>query len=722
MRAFCQHENSNPERRGILMKWNFFREFGGYRAYRHRLFIMSLILLIPVLMISFVNYAIIHLQNNAAIESNLRFNSQRHLEMMASQMDIIQKLINQHRKDDSFYTWDQTSFPATFFDVREALSRDSLWASLFSDIGYYNVKDGYVISLRGMENENYYFSKVALPGKNKKALLTTRPKSTIPIRVHSSLFNRDGVVFCAPFEINEKDQTVSFLLFTIFDSDLDSLLKNEYGKGSFATLFYHGIPFFSTNEKVKAEIYRGEDISAFINNSKASRIYRYSNTEFSVSWNIGKAAFAASEIGLVTKEALVTFLVLIFGFAFLSHYSRKSYQPLWNILQNLPAQYRKNAVTDEMECLDAALSDLAYSKNFLEETNSELKQEKYLYYILDNQVRKGGALFQQCLNAGIRVDRKYFACILLDDTEENQELYEYLTVGKIPDHIDLCSMYIMGNKYLFLLCADVNRNVLESFLGHLPGIEKGHTAVSEIVEGVQNVRRAYTSVCSREIRLSHLAVPEKYPELELESLKEAVMVENADKVEFSLRMIKNNLYCYSENLRAFVFASICEILLEGNREKISCQMRNVSAADAESVKNAIDQLFSSWLRENQVQQRLVSHGSVMRRCSLSGILQYIQKNYMSPNFSIKCMAAEFGTSPSNLSHYFKKVTGRTLSGFIDEMKIKKAEEFLSQGKKVCRVAKELGYNSTSVFIEAFKRQRGVTPSAFRNRKGSNHFG
>lgn len=701
------------------MDWTFIRKRGGnFRAYRRRFFVMSLVLLIPVLIISLVNFWIIRQQNDSAVESSLRISSQRRLELMNQQMDIIQKVVDQYKKDDGFLTWDQTDLLTTYFDVKEALNRDSIWTSFFSDVSYYNVKDGYIISLRGMEDENYYFSNVSVMDGNRGAASVVRPGTVVPVRAHSRLQNRDGVVFFVPFETGAGNRPVSAVLFTVFDGTLDSMWENDYGGGSFMTLFYDGVPFFSTDRAVNDRIYSRKDLSALIDPPGGSKLYRYSDKGLTVQWNIGKAAFASSEVGLVTRQALVTFLVLIVGFMSLSYYSRKSYQPLWDILEKLPEQYRRNTVADEYEYLDAVLSDLAYSKSFLEETNNELRQEKYLYYILDNQVSPGGALFRQCLNAGIRVDRRYFVCILLDDAEDNQELYEFLTAGEKPERNDrnIYSMYIMGNRYLFLLCADGSRKDLNSFLRGLPG--EGHRAVSEIVEGVRNVRRAYAGVCANEMRFSQPAVPQRYPELELESLKEAVSVDNADKVEFSLRMIKNNLPCYSEIMRAFVFAAICEILDEGDREREGRQMQWVRSADAESVSRAVDALFSDWLHGKQAERPPLVRRTAERSRSLHSILQYIQKNVTDPNFSIKYMAAEFGTSPSNLSHYFKKVTGKTLSGFIDELRIEKAEKYLAKGEKVSVVAEKMGYNSTSVFIEAFKRLRGTTPSAYRTGEGA----
>ena len=95
-------------------------------------------------------------------------------------------------------------------------------------------------------------------------------------------------------------------------------------------------------------------------------------------------------------------------------------------------------------------------------------------------------------------------------------------------------------------------------------------------------------------------------------------------------------------------------------------------------------------------------------------MRYIEEHYTDPNFSIKYMACVFGTSPSNLSHQFKKLAGRTLSSFIDELRISKAEELLDAGEKINVVAQKLGYSTTPVFTETYKRVRGMTPSSYKS--------
>ena len=89
--------------------------------------------------------------------------------------------------------------------------------------------------------------------------------------------------------------------------------------------------------------------------------------------------------------------------------------------------------------------------------------------------------------------------------------------------------------------------------------------------------------------------------------------------------------------------------------------------------------------------------------SLRTVMAFIEEHYTEQNFSIKYMASALGTSPSNLSHLFKKQTGQTLSRFIDELRISKAEELLAAGEKVNVVAQKLGYSTAPVFTETYKR-------------------
>ncbi len=102
-----------------------------------------------------------------------------------------------------------------------------------------------------------------------------------------------------------------------------------------------------------------------------------------------------------------------------------------------------------------------------------------------------------------------------------------------------------------------------------------------------------------------------------------------------------------------------------------------------------------------------------RRKSIENILTYIDENFTDMNFSIKSLAAEFDTSPSNISHFFKKCTGQSISVFVEMKRLQEAKLLLQTKKyKVKDIAELVGYSNTSTLIEVFKKYEGMTPRAY----------
>ena len=145
-------------------------------------------------------------------------------------------------------------------------------------------------------------------------------------------------------------------------------------------------------------------------------------------------------------------------------------------------------------------------------------------------------------------------------------------------------------------------------------------------------------------------------------------------------------------------------------DKASDYIREMTDFGADSICTELDMWMKTYMPAEKIPSG--NRKKVLAR-NMHTILKYIEDNAVLPDFTIKAMAAEFGTSASNLGHQFKKATGQTLSRFIDEWKIGKAEEMLLAGESVSEVSRKLGYLSTPAFTEVFKRLRGITPSNYK---------
>ncbi len=77
------------------------------------------------------------------------------------------------------------------------------------------------------------------------------------------------------------------------------------------------------------------------------------------------------------------------------------------------------------------------------------------------------------------------------------------------------------------------------------------------------------------------------------------------------------------------------------------------------------------------------------------------------------LARAVSLSPFHLCRAFRAVTGSTLHGHRNRIRLHQALERLSGGEDLTQTALELGYSSHSHFTLAFRRMFGLTPSAAR---------
>jgi len=80
----------------------------------------------------------------------------------------------------------------------------------------------------------------------------------------------------------------------------------------------------------------------------------------------------------------------------------------------------------------------------------------------------------------------------------------------------------------------------------------------------------------------------------------------------------------------------------------------------------------------------------------------------------EAIARAVGMSPSAFCHYFKRATGRTLSDFINEVRLGHARKLLiDTDQTISEVAYASGYDSLSNFNRRFHDQVGVSPKEYR---------
>lgn len=100
----------------------------------------------------------------------------------------------------------------------------------------------------------------------------------------------------------------------------------------------------------------------------------------------------------------------------------------------------------------------------------------------------------------------------------------------------------------------------------------------------------------------------------------------------------------------------------------------------------------------------------------SKIAETIQKEYSSPDFSISVLADTFHVSIAYMSYLFKKSFDVNFSDYLWNIRMKKAEELLSEtDMNIDQISIQVGYLNTSSFRRKFKQETGLTPSQYRSK-------
>ena len=105
--------------------------------------------------------------------------------------------------------------------------------------------------------------------------------------------------------------------------------------------------------------------------------------------------------------------------------------------------------------------------------------------------------------------------------------------------------------------------------------------------------------------------------------------------------------------------------------------------------------------------------SVSANKIVQDICKYILANLES-NEDVSALSEQFNFSTCYIHHIFKKLTGTTILGYKTAQRILKAKLLLTGCEdKIIDVAAECGFENASYFTEAFTKQVGMTPTAYR---------
>lgn len=136
--------------------------------------------------------------------------------------------------------------------------------------------------------------------------------------------------------------------------------------------------------------------------------------------------------------------------------------------------------------------------------------------------------------------------------------------------------------------------------------------------------------------------------------------------------------------------------------------------DSMTTTEDIAALHDSMVLDFTGKMLLIKKQSIISK-SITMCIEYVY-NHIHDRITIEDLAAYTDLSPSYLSRLFKKELGISVSDYIREKKIDKAQNLLKYSDFTpIEIANYLSFSSQSHFIQAFEKMVGMTPKKYRDR-------
>ncbi|MDR2530535.1 MAG: helix-turn-helix transcriptional regulator [Oscillospiraceae bacterium] len=102
------------------------------------------------------------------------------------------------------------------------------------------------------------------------------------------------------------------------------------------------------------------------------------------------------------------------------------------------------------------------------------------------------------------------------------------------------------------------------------------------------------------------------------------------------------------------------------------------------------------------------------------VMERVERDF-ALKLTLEGLAKDAFVSRTHLCHLFKKETGRTLSSFINEVRVRKSKAFLyNPSLTIADAAKLSGFTNAGYFTKVFRNHEGISPGEFKEELGIGH--
>ena len=632
-----------------------------------------IILLIPMLIVAFSTFFVVRQHNLERVMTEVELKTESQSKYWDQEMSVILLQYNDCRYSKVYSPASYgLGFPVTYLDIMQDLRNKEGALPFVDKLYFYNMDEQKIFSSEGTYEEDIFFAGRCR--MDNKILDEAKERGMAAGRASFYAGTRDGMVIAfslrSKLEMERTGSKGQYLLVTV---------SREKLMEQFAPRGVEGITAITWQDEV---LYQSTDKIADWSEDDYE-IYRQDVANGFTIWNLASQKEIISDSVRYLKSYVLWIGVsLAVGIVLALFYSRKRY---------------------------VIFQDIVGYSAALEDEKNALQAESCLYELLTLDIQKGDELWEKCLASGVHVDRKSQYIILFPKSACNEDLKDYFVAMKREDGFSSAyKINLFGDIYMWLVLSCEEKESIEKKLDAFAEagarFERG-----AIISDIGKIKESY-EMTIRKIKRTYSSVGD-YPRMEMEALKDAVALGEESRVDIILREIRE-IISESEEVTAILASFETLYMLGLDSRKFYALVRNRSFS-RQDVLNIFDMALEERRHRTAPKEGTEAEAGCRKR-SITDVLAYLHEHYLDPGFSAKYMAASFDTSVSNLSHFFKKNMGVSISAYVDQIKLEKAKQLLRDSDlKVGEIAELLQYGSSTGFAVMFKKYEGMTPKEYR---------
>ena len=131
-------------------------------------------------------------------------------------------------------------------------------------------------------------------------------------------------------------------------------------------------------------------------------------------------------------------------------------------------------------------------------------------------------------------------------------------------------------------------------------------------------------------------------------------------------------------------------------------------------QSIIEHAFSIAESIDHINEEISHRRAKLKDSTAQRLMALIHQSYLDVNLTIQKAADDIAVSTKTVDRICKDKTGMTFFYYVESLRLKEARRLLQHTKQpVTEIARKTGFFAPNTFYKAFRRQYGVSPTAFR---------